>query len=127
MNQSRGGSSQRRPQEADWNRIANSARFQQLRATKKRFIVPVFFFFLAYYLLLPILIGYAPRLMSTRIVGTVTLAYLFALSQFVVGWTIAWLYLKASSRFDKLVDDVLRQEHRSMNTTCREDNEWRSR
>jgi uncharacterized membrane protein (DUF485 family) len=110
MNQSIDGSSQRHPQEADWNRIANSARFQQLRAIKKHFIVPVFFFFFAYYLSLPILIGYAPRLASTRIVGTVTLAYLFALSQFVVGWTIAWLYLKASSRFDELVDDVLRQE-----------------
>jgi uncharacterized membrane protein (DUF485 family) len=81
-----------------------------LIAVKKIFIVPTFLFFLAYYLLLPILVGYAPRLMSTRIIGTVTLAYLFALSQFVVGWTIAGLYLRASSRFDKLVEELLRGE-----------------
>jgi uncharacterized membrane protein (DUF485 family) len=48
--------------------------------------------------------------MSTRVFGTVTVAYLFALSQFVVGWAIAWMYLKASNRFDKLVDDVLEHD-----------------
>jgi len=99
-----------RPSEADWNRIAASARFQHLLSVKKMFIVPAFVFFLGYYLLLPVLVGYAPRLMSTRVFGTVTLAYLFALSQFVVGWTIAVLYLKASSRFDRLVRDLLEQE-----------------
>ena len=98
------------PNESDWNRIATSARFQHLLAIKKVFIVPAFFFFFVYYLLLPILIGYAPKLMSARVVGTVTVAYLYALSQFVVGWTIAWLYLKASARFDRLVDDVLNED-----------------
>lgn len=109
MNRPGDARSQRRPQEADWNRIARSAQFQHLLAIKKMFIVPVFLFFLAYYLLLPILLGYAPRLMSMRVVGTVTMAYLFALSQFAVGWIIAGLYLRASSRFDKLVDDLLQQ------------------
>jgi uncharacterized membrane protein (DUF485 family) len=45
--------------------------------------------------------------MSRRVIGTVNLAYLFALSQFVVGWTIAWLYLKAASKFDALTKDIL--------------------
>jgi len=94
--------------EAEWNRIATRPQFQRLLAIKKMFIVPAFVFFLAYYLLLPVLVGYAPRLMSARAVGTVTFAYLFAISQFVVGWTIAWLYLRASSRFDEAVRDVLK-------------------
>jgi uncharacterized membrane protein (DUF485 family) len=98
------------PSEADWNRIAASAQFQHLLAVKRRFIVPAFLFFLVYYLLLPILLGYAPKLMSTTVFGAVTLAYLFALSQFAVGWTIACLYLKASSGFDKLVEDVLAKD-----------------
>jgi uncharacterized membrane protein (DUF485 family) len=110
MSQPHGAPSQLRPREADWNRIAGSARFQHLLAIKKMFIVPAFLFFLAYYLLLPILLGYAPRLMSMRVFGTVTLAYLFALSQFVVGWIIAWLYLRASARFDRLVEDVLQRD-----------------
>jgi uncharacterized membrane protein (DUF485 family) len=100
--------SQRPLDEAEWKRIATCPQFQRLLAIKKMFIVPAFVFFLAYYLLLPVLAGYAPRLMSTRVVGTVTFAYLFAISQFLVGWTIAWLYLRASSRFDEAVRDVLK-------------------
>src|SRR5271154_6120189 len=100
----------RRPNEAEWNRVAHSAQFRHLLAVKRTFIIPAFVFFLAYYLLLPVLVGYAPRLMSASVVGTVTVAYLFALSQFVVGWTIAWLYLRASCRFDKLVKDLLEHE-----------------
>jgi uncharacterized membrane protein (DUF485 family) len=99
----------RRPNEAEWNRIANSAEFRHLLAVKRIFIIPAFVFFLAYYLLLPVLVGYAPQLMSASVVGTVTVAYVFALSQFVVGWTIACLYLKASSRFDELLKEVLKQ------------------
>jgi uncharacterized membrane protein (DUF485 family) len=45
--------------------------------------------------------------MSNRVLGTVTLAYLFALSQFAVGWAIAGLYLRASTKFDKLIEDLL--------------------
>jgi uncharacterized membrane protein (DUF485 family) len=94
----------------DWDGIATSARFRHLLAVKKIFIVPAFLFFLFYYLLLPGLLGLAPRLMSARVVGTVTVAYLFALSQFVVGWMIAFLYLKAAARFDQVVEDVIKPE-----------------
>jgi uncharacterized membrane protein (DUF485 family) len=103
-------SSKSRPSEADWNRIAASAGFRHLLSVKRMFIVPAFLFFLVYYLLLPVLVGCAPRLMSTRVFGAVTLAYVFALSQFAVGWTIAVLYLKASSRFDRLIKDLLDQD-----------------
>ncbi|MGA8311382.1 MAG: DUF485 domain-containing protein [Terriglobales bacterium] len=91
----------------EWDRIAASQQFQDLLALKKVFIVPAFIFFCAYYFLLPALVGFAPKLMSRRVIGTVNLAYLFALSQFVVGWTIAWLYLKAASKFDALTKDIL--------------------
>jgi uncharacterized membrane protein (DUF485 family) len=99
-----------RPEQPDWNQIAKSARFQHLLAVKRRFIIPVFLFFLVYYLLLPILLGCVPELMSTRLWETVTLAYVFALSQFVVAWAIAWLYLRASTKFDVLIRDVFIQK-----------------
>jgi uncharacterized membrane protein (DUF485 family) len=100
-------SSRNLPDRAEWDRIAASAQFQDLMARKKAFILPAFLFFLVYYLLLPILAGCAPTLMSSRVCGTVTLAYLFALSQFVVGWAIAGLYVRASEKFDRLVEDLL--------------------
>jgi uncharacterized membrane protein (DUF485 family) len=36
-------------------------------------------------------------------------AYLFALLQFLLGWTIAGLYLMASEKFDRLTKDILDQ------------------
>jgi len=45
--------------------------------------------------------------MSTRVIGVVNLAYLFALSQFIVAWIIAVLYVKAADDFDKLSSDII--------------------
>jgi uncharacterized membrane protein (DUF485 family) len=93
--------------QSQWDRIAGSEQFKDLLQIKKLFIIPAFVFFFAYYFGLAVLVGYAPKLASTRVIGTVTVAYLFALSQFVVGWVIAGLYLLASTRFDALTKDIL--------------------
>jgi uncharacterized membrane protein (DUF485 family) len=90
-----------------WDRIAASKEFQDLMATKRLFIVPAFVFFVVYYFALPVLVGYAPELMSRKVIGQVNLAYLFALSQFVVAWLIAWLYVKAANSFDRLSEDIV--------------------
>ena len=89
-----------------WDKIAESREFKDLMATKKTFIVPAFIFFVVYYFALPVLVGYEPSLMSTK-VGPVNLAYLFALSQFFVAWIIAALYVKAANNFDRLAKDIL--------------------
>ena len=89
-----------------WDEIAASKQFQDLMATKKIFIVPAFIFFVVYYFALPVLVGYAPQFMSTKI-GNVNLAYLFALSQFFVAWIIAGLYVRAANGFDRLAKDIL--------------------
>ena len=94
-------------QQSEWDRIAETKEFKDLMATKKVFIVPAFVFFLVYYFLLPVLVGYAPQLMATKVIGVVNLAYLFALSQFFMAWTIAWLYVKAAGDFDKLAKDII--------------------
>jgi len=94
-------------QQSEWDRIAETREFKDLMATKKVFIVPAFVFFLVYYFLLPVLVGYAPQFMATKVIGVVNLAYLFALSQFFMAWTIAWLYVKAAGDFDKLAKDIV--------------------
>ena len=69
---------------------------------KRAFLVPATMFFLAYYFALPVLCGYAPRLMATKVVGDVNLAYLFALSNFVMAWTLAAVYARKARHFDEL-------------------------
>jgi uncharacterized membrane protein (DUF485 family) len=90
-----------------WDRVADSQAFKDLIATKKIFIIPAFLFFLVYYFLLPVLVGYAPQLMATKVWGNVNLAYLFALSQFFMAWIIAALYVKAGDNFDRLSKHIL--------------------
>jgi len=91
----------------EWDRIAATKEFQDLMATKKVFIVPAFVFFLVYYFALPVLVGYAPNFMDTKVIGNVNLAYLFALSQFFMAWIIAFLYVKAAANFDRLANDII--------------------
>jgi uncharacterized membrane protein (DUF485 family) len=92
---------------SDWDRVAANPEFKDLMAAKARFIVPATLFFIVYYFTLPILVGYAPRFMSTPVLGVLNLAYLFALSQFFMAWTVAWLYMRAAARFDAMGKKIL--------------------
>ena len=95
------------PDVVDWQKIADSSRFRELLAAKRRFIVPAMIFFIVYYFALPVLVGYARPWMETRVIGEVNVAYLFALSQFFVAWIIAALYVRAANRFDRMAKDVI--------------------
>src|SRR5688572_32251223 len=94
---------------ADWGRLAASAEFKALLKAKARFVVPATVFFIAYYFALPLLVGYAPELMARKVFGVVNVAYLFALSQFLMAWLIAWAYVRAAGRFDSMARDVLKK------------------
>ncbi len=96
----------------DWQSLASTAEFRRLVTEKRRFIIPATVFFIVYYFALPILVGYFPELMKRKVLGPVNLAYLFALSQFVMAWLLAWLYMRAAARFDKLAMDVVAKDRR---------------
>ena len=91
----------------DWSRVTQMPEFRAMVRAKLRFIIPAVIFFVVYYFALPVLVGYAPGLMSKRVMGVVNVAYLFALSQFFMAWIIAALYLRAAARFDKLEHKVI--------------------
>jgi uncharacterized membrane protein (DUF485 family) len=92
---------------ADWERVAALAEFKALLAAKAKFIVPATIFFIVYYFALPALVGYAPRLMAVKVAGVINVAYLFALSQFVVAWIVAALYVRAAGRFDAMARRIV--------------------
>lgn len=93
--------------QADWQRIESEPPFQALVATKRRFVIPATIFFVVYYFLLPVLVGYFPDVMSRKVLGNVSLAYLFALSQFVMAWGIMALYMRRAKHFDVLEGDIV--------------------
>jgi len=91
----------------DWSRVTQMPEFRAMVRAKLRFIIPAVIFFVVYYFALPVLVGYAPGLMSKRVIGVVNIAYLFALSQFFMAWIIAALYLRAAAKFDKMEHNVI--------------------
>ncbi len=91
----------------DWEDIAATDDFKNLIAAKRKFIVPAVIFFIVYYFALPVLVGYAPKLMETRVFGVVNLAYLFALSQFFMAWILAAIYVKKAGSFDALAQKIV--------------------
>jgi uncharacterized membrane protein (DUF485 family) len=63
-----------------------------------------------YYLALPVLVGYFPEVMKTRLWGEVNIAYVFAFSQFIMAWVMAWLYVRVAAKWDKMAADVIKDE-----------------
>jgi len=91
----------------DWNRIAADPDFAALKRAKKRFLIPASLFFLIYYIALPVLVGFMPATMKQEVFGKVNWAYLFALSQFLMSWILAWLYIRAAAKWDKMEHALL--------------------
>jgi uncharacterized membrane protein (DUF485 family) len=92
-----------------WEALASSPEFRRLITAKRNFIVPATIFFLVYYFALPLGNGLAPKLMNTKIIGNINLAYLFALSEFVMAWILAAIYIRRANRvFDPLAAAVRR-------------------
>jgi uncharacterized membrane protein (DUF485 family) len=91
----------------DWSAIERMPEFRALVRAKRAFLVPACVFFVVYYFALPALVGYWPDLMSTRVVGRINLAYLVALSQFVMAWALMAAYVRRARRFDRMAAELL--------------------
>jgi uncharacterized membrane protein (DUF485 family) len=79
----------------------------ELEARHRRFVWPATIFFLVYYMSLNVLAGSAPDLMGTKLFGEFTFGYLFALSQFLMAFVVAWVYSRwAARRIDPLATDL---------------------
>ena len=90
----------------EWDRIAATDEFKTLIAAKVKFIIPAVIFFIVYYFALLVLVGYAPKLMETRVFGVINIAYLFALSQFFMAWILAAIYVKKAGKFDAMAQAI---------------------
>jgi uncharacterized membrane protein (DUF485 family) len=84
----------------------------ELERRHRRFVWPATAFFLIYYMSLNVLAGTAPDLMGTKVFGEFTFGYLFALSQFVMAFVVAWVYTSwAKRRIDPLAADLREKLH----------------
>lgn len=84
-----------------WEAIARDPDFSALVRGKLKLIIPATVFFIVYYFLLPIGVGWFPQFMERKVWGDVNIAYLFALSQFFMAWILAAIYVAAAAVWDK--------------------------
>ena len=90
-----------------WDKIAESKEFRHLISIKAKFTVIVLLFSFVYYFALPLSVGYMPNLMNRKVIGSINVAYLFALSQFFVAWIIAGIYAWfANHKFDPIAEKI---------------------
>lgn len=93
----------------DWKAIVDDRRFQELHTKKTRFLWGLMIFSVLYYFLLPLGAAYAPSLFARRVFGPVNVGILFALSEFIVAWAIAFIYSRrANAEFDRMAADLIR-------------------
>jgi uncharacterized membrane protein (DUF485 family) len=99
--------------EVHWEGLEETDEFRQLVQARWRFVFPATVFFLVYYFALPLSNGLFPSVMRTEVIGHINLAYLFALSQFVMAWLLAYFYIRRAGRvFDPLAEKVRQRASR---------------
>ena len=95
------------PDTVDWDAIIRDPRFQSLHRRKSLFLWGLMALSVVYYFLLPIGAAYYQDLFKIRVWGVINVGLLFALSEFVVAWTIAVVYSRRASRdFDRMAAEI---------------------
>ena len=96
----------------DWDAIVRDPRFVDLHRRKSRFLWSLMALSVGYYFLLPIGAAWFQPLFRRQVWGVINVGLLFALSEFVVAWAIAWYYSRRAGRdFDRLAA-LIAADHR---------------
>ena len=101
--------------QVDWKAIDSRPEFQELHRKKMGFLWGLMIFSLAYYFLLPIGAAYFQDVYRIKVWGPVNVGILFALSQFVVAWLLAFIYARrANAVFDPMAAAIVRDAETQM-------------
>jgi uncharacterized membrane protein (DUF485 family) len=99
----------------DWKAIDSDPRFQTLHRKKTLFLWGLMVFSMIYYFLLPIGAAYFQDLFKIKVWGPVNVGILFALSEFVVAWGLAWYYSHhANAVFDAEASAIVRDVEKKL-------------
>ena len=94
----------------NWVAIDADPKFQDLHRKKTRFLSTLMIISVVYYFLLPVGAAYFVDLFRVKVWGPVNFGIVFALSEFVVAWLIAYIYARtASRRFDPMAADIVKR------------------
>ena len=98
--------------QVDWKAIDSRPEFQELHRKKMGFLWGLMIFSMVYYFLLPIGAGYFQDLYKIKVWGPVNVGIVFALSEFIVAWSIAGIYaVRANKEFDAMAAEIIKDAH----------------
>jgi uncharacterized membrane protein (DUF485 family) len=97
------GDAPRQDADIDWLAAERSPEFRELVKKRRSFVVPALAFVFIWYFGFIALAGYAPDFMGESVYEGLTVGYVLALSQFVMTWVLAAMYLR---RADKVFDPL---------------------
>jgi len=101
--------------QVDWKAIDSRPEFQELHRRKMAFLWGLMIFSMVYYFLLPIGAAYFQDIYKIKVWGPVNVGILFALSEFVVAWALAFIYARrANSVFDPMAAAIVRDAEKQM-------------
>ncbi|NBJ69088.1 DUF485 domain-containing protein [Roseburia sp. 1XD42-34] len=84
--------------------------YEMLIKRKKRFLLQMLVFLLAFYFMLPLSLALFPDFMnSTSILFEFTWGWLYAFLQIPMTWVLGWLYCRKAKQFDRY-KNKLKQE-----------------
>jgi uncharacterized membrane protein (DUF485 family) len=86
------------PRRPDYAAIQSSREFAELRSRLRRFVFPMTFVFLSWYLTFVLLAAYAHDFMGTQVFGLITVGMLLGLAQFVTTLAITLTYNRYAKR-----------------------------
>ena len=99
----------------NWAAIDSTPRFSELHDRKTRFLWGLMAFSVVYYFLLPIGAAYFQDLFRIKVWGPVNVGILFALSEFVVAWGLAWYYSHhANAVFDAEASAIVQDTEKKL-------------
>ncbi len=97
----------------NWAAIDADPRFQLLHKRKTGFLLSLMIFSVFFYFLLPIGAAYFAEIFKVRVWGPINIGLLFALSEFIVAWAIAFFYSRRANReFDEMARALIRDADR---------------
>jgi uncharacterized membrane protein (DUF485 family) len=95
----------------DWSAIEADSRFKDLHRRKALFLWGLMAFSVVFYFALPIGAAYMTDIFKVKVWGVINVGILFALTEFVVAWGIAYFYSRKASEFDALAEEINREAH----------------
>ena len=96
-----------------WQAIDADPRFRRLHRQKSRFLWSLMAISIVYYFLLPVGAAWFPELFRLQVWGPINVGILFALSEFLMAWGVAYVYTRiAGQRFDRMAEELVRDAAR---------------